>query len=85
MGIAENADNNHDSMKGKQNKRLTMIVVEVPGDTVKRDPRGMAGTVRKKKKEDKKAPTCLLQTKRMLENWMHKSEEGRSVLHPSSG
>lgn len=50
MGIAENADNNHDSMKGKQNKRLTRTVVEVPGDTVKRDPRGMAGTARKKKR-----------------------------------
>lgn len=50
LGTAENADNNYDSMKGKQNKRLTSTVVEVPGDTAKRDPRGIARTTRKKKR-----------------------------------
>lgn len=47
LGIAENTDNNYDSMKGKQNRRLTRIVVEVAGDTVKRHPRGIAKSTRK--------------------------------------
>lgn len=82
LGTAENTDNNCDSMKGKQNKRLTSTLVGVLGDTAKRDPRGIARTTRKKKRIRKHQHAYYKQKGHQKNGSTNeKGEEVCSILH----